>query len=252
MAYGLDRELAHAVNVRGAESVLALAASAPHLRRFVHISGFRIGHDLRPPERLGAYEASKFEADALVRRLAAARAIPLTLVHPAAVVGDSRTGELTNFFGLPAVMEDLHARRMPAIPGTRADWLPIVAVDYLAAFLAGIPEHDSKELPHAITDHVVLDDATPTFGVLVHTIARHLGVSAPRLFAPKWLVATFLRLRGEAHKVEALDFLSTDTYDTASARAAAGSMRLQMPPWEKVIEANVGFWLASRAHTAAA
>ncbi|WP_199859977.1 SDR family oxidoreductase, partial [Thermobifida halotolerans] len=48
----------------------------------------------------GAYEASKTEADAAVRALAEREGLPLSVVNPSTVIGDSITGEAGQYIGL--------------------------------------------------------------------------------------------------------------------------------------------------------
>ena len=89
--------------------------------------------------RLGGYEASKMETDHLVRMRRDARASRSRASIPARVIGDSRTGETTQFFGFAPIVEALWRGKMPAVPGGEAHWLPLVTVDFLAAFIARIP-----------------------------------------------------------------------------------------------------------------
>ncbi|MET7999601.1 SDR family oxidoreductase [Nonomuraea glycinis] len=229
--FGMSRGEAEGANVHGALNVLRWAGARPHLRRLVHVSGYRVAETLSHPadedqlielyRRYGAYEASKREGDAAVRALAAQEGIPLTVVNPATVIGHSVTGEAGQYLGLAGLVRQLWTGRLPALPGTRRTFVPVVTVDHLARFLAAVPAHDHE--PYRA--HWLLDDATPELPDLVALLARHLGVRAPRLLLPVALVRRLPRTLTGADP-ETLTFLSEDRYDTASADAVG----LRHPP----------------------
>ncbi|WP_327107483.1 SDR family oxidoreductase [Nonomuraea glycinis] len=229
--FGMSRDEAERANVHGALNVLRWAGARPHLRRLVHVSGYRVAETLSYPadadqltelyRRYGAYEASKREGDAAVRALAAQEGIPLTVVNPATVIGHSVTGEAGQYLGLAGLVRQLWTGRLPALPGTRRTFVPVVTVDHLARFLAAVPAHDHE--PYRA--HWLLDDATPELPDLVALLARHLGVRAPRLLLPVALVRRLPRALTGADP-ETLTFLSEDRYDTASADA----LGLRHPP----------------------
>ncbi|MFI0352918.1 alpha/beta fold hydrolase [Actinomadura sp. 9N407] len=231
--FGLGRDEARQANVDGALNVLRWAGTRPHLRRLVHISGYRVGMDEAVPfpdseeelsklyRRYGAYEASKREAHAAVQATAAQEAIPLTVVNPATVIGHSVTGEAGQYIGLADMVEKLWNGRLPALAGTRRTFIPVVTVDHLARFLAAVPEHDQE--PYRA--HWVLDDATPDLPDLIALLAQHLGVRAPRLVVPTGLVRRLPRALTKLDP-ETLPFLSDDRYDTSSADA----LGLSHPP----------------------
>ncbi|GAA3382292.1 alpha/beta fold hydrolase [Cryptosporangium minutisporangium] len=234
--FGMAPDEARRANVDGALNVLGWGAGLPRLRRLVHLSGYRVSvPEARYPwsanesreryRRLGAYEASKVEADAALRVVAAREAVPLTLVNPSTVVGHSVTGEAEQYIGLATTVRDLWNGGLPALAGSRRTFVPVVTVDYLARFMAAVPLHDEGPL----TAHWVLDGATPDFPDLVAELVTHLGVSAPRRIVPVGLVR---RLPKALTRVEpeTLSFLSEDRYDTASADRIAAAAGLSQPP----------------------
>ncbi|MBP0453241.1 SDR family oxidoreductase [Kitasatospora sp. RG8] len=235
--FGLSRAEAHAANVAGALHALDWAAGRPHLRRLVHLSGYRVGRDATPRHplpaaeadalyaRLGAYEASKQLGDAAVRVTAARLGVPLTTVNPSSVVGHSVTGEAGQYLGLADLVRQLWYGRLPLLPGSARTFLPVVAVDHLARFLAAVPGYDTGPA-HA---HTVLDPATPPLPELIALLAEHLGVPAPRRLIPVGLVRRLPRALTGADP-ETLTFLSEDTYDTASADRLAHAVGLHHPP----------------------
>src|SRR5262245_4557559 len=177
-AFGLDPGVTREINENGTRRLLELAVRASALRRFVHISGFRLAHapkDEAGLRRLGAYEASKIRADRLARAFAQDRGLPLTVVHPGTVIGDSRTGETTLFWGFSDLVRDLFFGKVPVVPGGKRHWMPLVCVDLLASFLAKIPELPESEG----AEYFLLDDTSPTMEELFERITRYLGVTTP-------------------------------------------------------------------------
>ncbi|MEU3748842.1 MULTISPECIES: alpha/beta fold hydrolase [Streptomyces] len=218
-AFGLGAEEARATNVTGALHVLEWAAALPGLRRLVHISGYRVSaaDGLADYAALGAYEASKSEADLAVRTRARELGVPLTIANPSTVIGPGQ------YVGLASLVEDLWRGRLPALPGGRDTFLPITTVDYFARFLAEAPSAPAGR------HYWVLDDSTPLLPDLIRTIAEHTGVRAPRRTVPAGLLRRLPPTLTGADP-ETLSFLSNDRYPTASARAFAASVGLEMPP----------------------
>ncbi|AKF10033.1 alpha/beta fold hydrolase [Sandaracinus amylolyticus] len=238
--FGMDPVRARAVNVEGTLRVARWAASRPQLRRLVHLGGYRAtrmpawlceaqiplsSHDrARLYREHGAYEASKLESQLEVRALAAREGIPLTIVSPSTVIGDSRTGETIQVTGLGEMIGRMVAGELPALAGSARTNVPVVAVDHVAAMLATAPERDEtigREL-------CVLDARTPPLPELVRRIGDHLGVAAPtRVLAPALLRALPRSLTGV--DPETLTFLSEDDYDTRSAEEHARAVGIEMP-----------------------
>ncbi|WP_051814438.1 SDR family oxidoreductase [Kitasatospora sp. MBT63] len=235
--FGLTRAQAEPTNVDGALHVLDWCATRPHLRRLVHLSGYRVGrepdprHPLTPRAtdelyaRLGAYEASKQLGDTAVRVTAPRLGVPLTTVNPSSVIGHSQTGEAGQYLGLAQLVRQLHRGRLPLLPGTRGTFVPVVTVDHLARFLAAVPAHDEAPL----AAHTVLDPDTPPLPDLIATLAAHLGVRPPRGLIPVALVRRLPRALTGADP-ETLTFLSEDRYDTTSADRLATAAGLTHPP----------------------
>ncbi|MBG0830583.1 alpha/beta fold hydrolase [Planomonospora sp. ID67723] len=218
-AFGLSVEEARLANVTGAVNVADWAAARPGLRRLVHVSGYRVSDAEPDYGALGAYEASKAEGDAAVRRRARELGVPLTVVNPATVIGPGQ------FIGLASLVHDLWHGRLPVLPGGSGVFLPVVDIDYFARFMAAVPEHEET----AGRAYWVLDDATPELPELVALLAGHLGVRAPRRSIPVGLVRRLPRALTGADP-ETLSFMSADRYDTAPALAFARRAGLHMPP----------------------
>jgi len=174
-----DRPLdeARAINVDGTRNVLAAAQRLPRLDRFVHVStAFVSGRhpgtfgehdgDLGQTHR-NTYEQTKLEAELVVR----ASNLPVCVVRPSIVVGDSLTGWTSSFnvlyFPLQAYARGL-VTRIPGDPSALVDIVPVDHVtDVIVAALA-------PSCPHQ-TLHAVAGEAAPTAGELAALASRVLG-----------------------------------------------------------------------------
>ncbi|MEU4598373.1 alpha/beta fold hydrolase [Nocardia sp. NPDC023988] len=234
MKFGLDADVARRVNLDGALHVLEWAARQPDLRRIVHITGYRAeaGHT---DYRSGAYEASKVEADALLRKVAADKNIPLTFANPSSVVGPGQ------YFG-PADMIDLLWRgKLPVLPGSADTFIPVVDLDYLTRFIVGLPT-----LPDtAGRSYPILDATTPNLPELIRLVADHLRVRAPRLTVPAELLRRLPRaLTGT--DPETLSFVSNDRYDTSAGDEVAARLGIEQPPVGDLLRAYADRIVATR------
>ncbi|WP_406675087.1 alpha/beta fold hydrolase [Nonomuraea sp. N2-4H] len=238
-AFGLSVEEARAANVTGALNVLDWAAERAGLRRVVHISGYRVspgpGGEQPDYRREGAYEASKKEGDTAIRARAAERGIPLTIANPSTAIGPGQ------FLGLASMVSDLWHGRLPAVPGGREVFVPVVDVRYLAAFMTRLPEHEET----AGRAYWILDDRTPVLPDLIALLARHMGVRAPRHSIPVGLLRRLPRALIGVDP-ETLSFLSPDRYDTGPARAFAERAGLSPPPIEDALTSWADDLVAAR------
>jgi long-chain acyl-CoA synthetase len=181
-------------NVDGVANVLGFARSVLRLARLVHVStayvaGGRKGivsedeltdaFGFRSP-----YEQTKYEAERLVRD--AASDLPITIVRPSMIVGDSRTGEIKTFNTFYAPLRLFLSGRLRIVPAKRDLRVNIVPVDYVADAIVRLTFD-----PRAVGTTVHLTtptDELPTAGdVLAFTrrwAREHLGV---RLRSPVFL-----------------------------------------------------------------
>jgi len=132
------------INVGGTKHVLGLARAASatgRLRRFCHVStafigqqrGGVVGEDaaVGPSRNANPYERSKHVAERLV--LEAAGDVPVFIVRPGIVVGDSQTGAIVAFNVMYAPLRMIAAGILPVIPCRSGALLDIVPVDYVAS-----------------------------------------------------------------------------------------------------------------------
>jgi nucleoside-diphosphate-sugar epimerase len=142
MYLGMPREVAHQVNVHGTRHVLELAKDARHLERLVYFSSAYVSGDRQgviAEDELDCgqgfrnhYEETKFLAEKLVQRTK--EHLPLTIIRPTTVVGDSRTGEIDRFdgpyyLGMLLVLSPL-VLPLP-LPGNGVAPLNVVPVDFV-------------------------------------------------------------------------------------------------------------------------
>lgn len=179
-----DRPLAkaRAINVEGTRRLLSAAAELPALERFVHVStayvagigpeAFSEG-DLDLDQRFrNTYEQTKFESERLVR----SSGLPVTVVRPSIVVGDSRTGWTNSFNVLYAPLRALARGLVDQLPAHPDALVDIVPVDHVADVILAALHIDG-------TLHAVAGDAAPTASKLATLAARAFGRPVPR-FSP--------------------------------------------------------------------
>ncbi len=200
---GMPRDVARKVNVDGTRAVLELARECTRLQRMVHfstcyVSGDRVGVIAEDELELGqrfrnAYEETKYEAERLVQR-AKAR-LPITIIRPSTVVGDSETGEIDRFegpyyLGMLLVLSPL-VLPLP-LPGNGVAPLNVVPVDFVVQatwVLAQKPEAAGK------TVHLV--DPNPMSARRVYElIAERANRKLPRFTLSARATDLFLRIPG--------------------------------------------------------
>lgn len=182
-------------NVTGVANVLGFARSALRLERLVHVStayvaGGRTGtvdeDDLTDAFGFGSpYEQTKYEAERLVRD--GASELPVTIVRPSMIVGDSSTGEIKTFNTFYTPLRLFLSGKLRIVPARRDLRVNIVPVDYVADAIVSLTFD-----PRAVGKTVHLTtptDELPTAGdVLAFTrrwARKHLGVRLPSpLFLP--------------------------------------------------------------------
>jgi len=197
----VSREVAWRTNVDGTRNVLELARECRKLERLVHFStchvaGAREGviaeDELdRGQEFRNAWEETKFHAEKAVVR--AADTLPVTIVRPSTVVGDSRTGEIDRFEGPYALGILLVASPLVVplpLPGNGIAPLNVVPVDFVvraAVRLGSDPRAKGR------TFHLV--DPNPMSVARVYElIAERANRRLPKLTFPARAAEAVLRL----------------------------------------------------------
>ena len=233
---GVDDATARNVNVGGTRTVLDLARDAGKLARVVHwstamVSGHRNGRIYEEELDAGqkfhnAYERTKYDAERMVR--AAMRQLPITVMRPSIIVGDSATGEIDKLDGpyylMVLIATNTSNLRLPML-GRGDNPLHLVPIDYVieAAWRAARSEGAAGKTFHLV------DPSPLTAQAVFDAVAEIAGTEKPRGHIPRPLARAVLRTpglsrlgRGPLALLELLDHAVH--YDaTNTARALAGS-----------------------------
>jgi thioester reductase-like protein len=252
-------EVAQRVNVDGTGNVLELCASAPGLERLVYIStayvaGDRHGVVYEHELVLGQgfknhYESTKFQAEVWARE--AMDRVPTTVLRPAIVVGDSRTGETEKFDGpyylLRAISRAHRSGRAIAQFGAAEAKFNVVPVDYVVAAIAFAARADETA---GETLHLVDPDPLSTRG-LVTALSQAYAGRPPKGSVPPGVVAASLGLRRVRDALggtprESIVYLNhAVTFDTRRAVDLLAPAGLRPPHFTDYVGAMVEFF---RAH----
>jgi thioester reductase-like protein len=250
---GTEKKAARRTNIGGAREVLELATAADHLERLVHwstalVSGKRSGYVLESEASDVAgfrnhVEESRYRAERLIRE--AASRIPTTVLRPADVVGDSRTGEIDRFEGvyllLMLMLNSPPDLRLP-IPGRGDVPLNLVPIDYVVEAGYAIAKNASTV---GKTFHLVDPDPL-TARKVFELMATAAGRPLPRAFVPTNLATAILRTPGVdrfSHVPRAfLQQLSTEVvYDDRNTRAALAGTGIECPAFEAYVDVLVRY-----------
>jgi dephospho-CoA kinase len=234
---GVDPKTQREVNVVGTRNILDLAHDARQLARVVHWSTAMVSGDRRGTfyeEDLAAgqhfhndYERTKYEAEQLVR--AAMQRLPVTVVRPGIIVGDSRTGEIDKLDGpyylMVLIATNVSGLRLPLL-GRGETPLHLVPIDYVvdAAWQVARSEGAAGKTFHLV------DPAPMTAREVFEGVATHAQTEKPRGHLPRPLARAVLRTpglsrlgRGPLAFVDVLDHpIHYDATNTARALAGTG------------------------------
>jgi thioester reductase-like protein len=192
VSFSLGLDESRRVNVEGTRRMVELAERCARrgggLERFTYVStayvagahrgdfgedDLDVGQDFRNP-----YERSKFEAERLLRQRAGE--LPLQVLRPSIVVGDSRTGYTPSFNVLYPPLRALANGAMPALPARRRAPVDVVPVDYVADAVDQL----AREGPDG-TFHLVAGRNATTVGRLMELASRRFERPAPPVFPPR-------------------------------------------------------------------
>jgi len=204
---GEGDDTARRVNVSGTRTVLELARDVGRLERVVHwstamVSGDRKGRiyeeDLEAGQRFhNAYERTKYEAEKLVR--AAMRHLPITVLRPGIIVGDSRTGEIDKLDGpyylMVLIATNDSGLRLPLLGRGDAP-LHLVPIDYVIDAAWHVARNETSA---GRTFHLV-DPAPLTAREVFERVAEHAQTEKPRGHIPRPLARAVLRTPGLARR----------------------------------------------------
>ena len=252
----VPEELAQRVNVDGTGNVLELCEACTKLERLAYIStayvaGLRTGvvyeHELVMGQDFkNHYESTKFQAEVWVRERMGR--VPTTILRPAIVVGDSRTGETEKFDGpyyLLRTISRFHRLGQPVMQIGSADaTFNVVPVDYVvkAIAAAAFAEDTVDETLHLV------DPEPLTSRELVSTLARAYGAKPPRGKLPPKLVESSLRasrvqeMLGGTPRESVVYLNHRVTFDTRRAVDLLAPIGLRPPNFTDYVDKMVGYF----------
>lgn len=230
-AWNLSEEQAKAVNVYGLKNLLISVKKHCQLERAIHLSGYMLTLEKhlqsagiyrenigqtnwsKVYETLGAYEASKIQGHFNWIQQADLLGIPWTIIHPATVIGDERTGEIPSNQPIPSLIRQLKQRKMSFIPGSPQHSLPLVSVTMLVDAIL----YAAKDAKTYRQEILVANPKQLTFQSLVGIIAQSLEMKAPCHFISIQLLKYILKWKWLALKLdlspEMLNFIRIEQID---------------------------------------
>ena len=249
-------DTAERVNVEGTGNVLEFCLEAEGLKRHAYVStayvaGTRHGvvyeHELNMGQRFkNHYESTKFQAEVWVRETLGR--VPTTILRPAIVVGDSRTGETEKFDGpyylLRTISRMTRFNRAVVQFGASGATFNVVPVDFVVAAIAAAAFDDAAT---GETLHLVDPDPLTT-KELVTTLSRAYADRDPVGRVAPSLAEASLRLRpvrdmlgGTPH--ESIAYLNhAVTFDTRRAVDLLTPHGLKPPRFTDYVEPMVRFF----------
>ena len=194
VSFELSLPESRCINVEGTRHVLEFAERCEQLERFSYVSTAYVGGEpdgVFREDQLdvgqsfrNAYERSKFEAELMLRERGSH--LPLQILRPSIVVGDSRTGRTSSFNVLYGPLKAIARGAVPAIPARRSSPVDIVPVNYVADRAYEL----ASDGPGG-TFHLVAGRNATSVGRLLELASEHLGqrrtgrASARPLQAPR-------------------------------------------------------------------
>lgn len=247
---GIQALRMRAVNVDGLREVLEVCLGMRKLERIclwstAFVAGDRQGvvreDELLVGQRFrNAYEETKAEAESLARTAMAK--LPITIVRPSILVGDSQTGASSRMDGPYLLVNAIvHAGQTPVpLPGRGQHPLHLVPVDFAARAALFLTRH-----PDALGGTFHLTDPQPlTARQFYDAVADAANKPRPTIFLPEGLSRAVLNLPVVRDFVRNersfLDWFDTDVYyDDSHARALLGPGGIECPPVPSYIDALV-------------
>jgi len=245
---GVDRKTAHDVNVGGAAEVIELGRQAASVRSIVvhsstTVAGDRTGvvyeDDLDAGQSFrNPIEESRARAEKIVRR--AMRELPLTIVRPSAVVGDSGTGRTLRFDGANLLLSLLVAApddfAVPLIGRGDAPF-HVVPVDFVSRAARVLARHDAAR---GATFHLV-DPAPPTAADVFAMVARAAGKRAPSGSIPAGVARVILAAPGLERfaadpRTLAQQLIQKVRFDARRAEAILTPANVVCPPFASYVD----------------
>jgi len=250
---GADEKLAKQVNVGSAREVIEIAKLCPNLKCLIYhssaqVSGDRTGVVLEDELDKGQsfrnpVESTMARGERIVR--AHMTKLPIAILRPTVVVGDSATGEVDRFDG-PYFLILLIVTSPPdfplPLPGRGDALLHLVPIDYVVRAAVAIGRD-----PRAPGRTFHIGDPAPlTVRRVFELVANAGGRRSPRGFIPANLTKALLRTPGLDRLAKSprafLDALATPvSYSFAHTTEVLADTDVRCPPFESYVEGLVEY-----------
>lgn len=250
---GVDRATAEHVNVRGTQEILELAKACSSLKSVVlhstaSVAGDRTGLVREDELEKGqgfrtVVEETRARAERIAR--AAMGKLPIAVVRPTTIVGDSRTGEVDRFDGpylLILLIVTSPAEIAVPLPGRGDAPLHLVPIDYVVRAAHAIGRH-----PRAAGRTFHLVDPNPlTAKRIFELVARAGGRRTPRGFIPTNLTKALLRTPGLERFAKSprafVEQLATPVrFDGRNTEDILAGSGIVCPPFESYVDQLVAY-----------
>ncbi len=250
---GVDRRTAQQLNVEGAREIIELARACSSLRCLVFhstadVAGDRTGivreEDLEAGQRFPTFVAeTRARAEKLARQ--AMHNVPIAVVRPATVVGESTTGEIDRFDGpylLILLIVTSPAEIAIPLPGKGDTPLNLVPIDYVVRASHAIGR--DRRAPGR-TFHLV--DPTPVSARKIFELVAHAGGRrSPRGYIPTNLTKALLRTPGLERFAKSprafVESLATPvTFDTRNTDEILAGTGIVCPAFDSYVDHIVNY-----------
>jgi nucleoside-diphosphate-sugar epimerase len=243
----VEKEIAYRVNVEGTQNVNEFVKKSQNLHRYNYIStcyvaGKRTGEILENELEHDAgfrnfYEETKYLAEREVEKLK--DEIPLTILRPSIVVGDSETGETAKYDGIYSLI--LYLQKAPHLfrlvnVGNRDVKLNLVPVDFVVEAIAALSKDE-----RAVGKTIALADPDPlTTEEIFDAFAEAMTSKKSVIKPPPSLVENFLMLpltpllSGLPHSGVPYFFVP-QTYNTSLANKLLASHNIACPNFKSYV-----------------
>lgn len=186
-------ENARETNLEGTRNTLQLAKEAQKAGRMgrfdyvstAYIAGKRHGviyeHEFNHKKGFhNTYEQSKYEAETMVRQ--AMGDIPVSVYRPSIIIGNSRTGETSDFKAFYWPMRAYAIGQLRVLPGVASCKVDLVPVDYVAAAIIHLngQKHSINRSFHLTAGR----DNLPTVSDILDAAVSFFKVKRPFLIPP--------------------------------------------------------------------
>jgi thioester reductase-like protein len=250
---GVDHKTAQDLNVGGTSEVLELARASRSLKCLIlhstaEVCGDRTGIVLEDELEAGQHfptfiAETRARAEKLARR--AMNEVPVAVVRPATIVGDSATGEIDRFDGpylLVLLIVTTPAEIAIPLPARGDTPLNLVPIDFVVR-----ASHAIGRDPRAPGRTFHLVDPSPASAKRVFDlVARAGGRPSPRGFIPTNLTKALLRTPGLERFAKSprafVERLATPVrFDAHNAEAILASAGIACPPFESYVDQIVDY-----------